>query len=73
MPDEWYKNDPDDVIWWIDTPDEKGLWLFSFDKVKIYNMFEDYPAKMTAEEVDIFDRENPYWSEFFRDRKEGRK
>ena len=50
---------------------EKGLWLFSFDREKIYNLFEDYPDKLTAEEVEIFDREQPYWADFFRDRKEG--
>ena len=35
---------------------------------KIYNLFRDYPHNMTEEEVRIFDRENPYWRDFFSDR-----
>jgi hypothetical protein len=42
-----------------------GEWLFSFDKKKIYNMFRDYPQELTNEEKDIFDKENPYWRDFF--------
>ena len=68
---EWYKDKPSDVIFWLEVLNAKGLFLFSFDQVKIYNMFEDYPQNMTAEEVEIFDRENPYWADFLRDRKEG--
>ena len=33
----FYKNKPSDTIWWVDNTDETGVWLFSFDKVKIYN------------------------------------
>lgn len=36
---------------------------------KIYNLFANYPHNMTAEEVKIFDKENPYWAAFFKDRK----
>ena len=68
---EWYKDEDWHQIWWLEVMNEKGLWLFSFDREKIYNMFEDYPDKLTAEEVAIFDREQPYWADFFRDRKEG--
>jgi hypothetical protein len=39
---------------------------FSFDKKTIYNMFEDYPEKLSIEERQIFDTENPYWASFFR-------
>lgn len=64
----WYKNNDTDLIWWKDLPDRVGEWVFSFDKVKEYNMFADYPYNLTAEEKEIFDRENPYWREFFSDR-----
>lgn len=67
--DKWYKNEPTDKIWWLDNTDEKvGEWIFSFDKKTTFNMFADYPHKLTAEQKEIFDRENPYWKEFFADR-----
>ena len=66
----WYKENKDDQIWWLDNREEVvGEFIFSFDKEKIYNLFEDYPHNMTAEEVAIFDKENPYWVDFFSDRK----
>lgn len=65
----FYKNNKKDKIWWVDNgEDEKGVWLFSFDKKKIYNMFHDYPHKLTKEEKELFDKENPYWRDFFKDR-----
>lgn len=61
------KNHKKDVIWWVDNADEeKGIWLFSFDKVEVFNMFRDYPHKLTEEQRKIFDKENPYWAEFFK-------
>lgn len=70
MKNNFYKNNEDDLIYWVDNPDEVGTWEFTFDKKKIYNMFRDYPHELTKEEVEIFDKENPYWAEFFKDRKE---
>ena len=66
--ENFYKNNPDDKIWWLEDPDKIGVWLFSFDRKKIFNMFEDYPQKLTTEEKRIFDAENPYWADFFKDR-----
>lgn len=65
---DFIKNEPDDVIWWVDNPDQKGVWLFSFDKKDVFNMFRDYPAKLTKKQKEIFDKENPYWADFFKDR-----
>lgn len=65
---KFFKNNPDDKIWWVDTSDSDGQWLFSFDKKQIFNMFSDYPHKLTAEQKEIFDKENPYWKNFFIDR-----
>lgn len=65
----WYKNNESDLVWWKDTPDTVGEWIFSFDKEKEYNLFADYPHNMTAEQIEIFDKENPDWAEFFKDRK----
>lgn len=65
---EWYKNDSADKIWWKDDPDIEGEWVFSFDKEVEFNMFRDYPYKLSAEQKKIFDKENPHWANFFKDR-----
>ena len=65
----YFKNNPDDIILWVDNSDEvKGEWIFTFDKKTFFNMFEDYPDKLTPEQKEIFDKENPYWADFFKDR-----
>lgn len=62
------KNDTD-IIWWVNNRKRVGEHLFTFDKKKIFNLFRDYPYELTKEEKEIFDRENPYWADFFKDRK----
>ncbi|GAA0806739.1 hypothetical protein GCM10008910_45570 [Faecalicatena orotica] len=64
---EFYKNNPTDKIWWLET-EAIGEWLFSFDKKTVFNMFRDYPHKLTPEQKEIFDEENPYWADFFKER-----
>ena len=64
---DFYKENENDRIWWKKT-DAKGEWLFSFDQKKIYNMFADFPQKLTKEEVKIFIKEQPEWADFFKDR-----
>ena len=68
MKDEFYKNNPSDRVMWIKNFDTTGEFVFSFDGEKTYNLFADYPHKLTAKEKAIFDRENPQWAEYFRDR-----
>lgn len=68
MKSDFYKENENDIIWWVNDLDTKGEFLFSFDKKKIYNLFADYPHNLTKEEKEIFDRENLYWAEFFSDR-----
>lgn len=64
-----YKNNPTDVIWWVDNGNEaKGEFIFTFDKKVYFNMFADYPHSLSAEQKEIFDKENPYWADFFKDR-----
>ena len=65
---EWYKNNLDDKIWWLNDPTRIGEWVFSFDKRTEFNMFRDYPHELTPEQKKIFDEENPYWANFFKDR-----
>lgn len=66
---DFYKNNETDVIYWVDDPETKGEFLFSFDQEQVFNLFEDYPWKLTKEQKRIFDKENPYWVDFFKDRK----
>ena len=66
--DVFYKENPDDKIFWVDNPDNVGERLFSFDKKTVFNLFADYPHKLTREQKEVFDRENPYWADFFKDR-----
>lgn len=69
MQNKWFKNEETDTIWWLDNGDEKkGIFIFSFDQKKQYNLFEDYPHNMKPEEVVIFNNENPFWQEFFKER-----
>lgn len=63
---DFYHNEPDDKIWWVDNMEAIGEFLFSFDKKKVFNLFEDYPDKLTPEQKELFDRENPFWKDFFR-------
>lgn len=65
---KFYKNKRTDTIWWVDNSEYVGIHLFSFDKKTVFNLFQDYPYKLTKEQKEIFDKENPYWADFFRDR-----
>lgn len=64
-----YKENETDRTTWYDTPDIIGEHLFSIDDGPVYNLFADYPHNMSSEEIAIFDSENPYWADFFEDRK----
>lgn len=67
--DIWYKEEPNSKIWWLDNGNEKtGDFVFSFDKKTRFNLFADYPHKLTAKQKEIFDKEEPYWANFFKDR-----
>lgn len=68
--EKFYKKHENDSIWWVDNHEEKGKMEFSFDKVKIYNLYKDYPHNLTPEEKEIFDKENPYWKDYFKDRQD---
>lgn len=65
MLNNFYKENENDTIWWVDNFDTLGEHLFSFDRKKVYNLFVDYPHNLTKEEKEIFDKENPFWKDFF--------
>ena len=54
---------------WINNPEEFGERLFTLDGKKIYSLFRDYPHELSAEEKAVFDVANPFWADFFKDRK----
>lgn len=65
----WIKNEPTDKIYWLESEEPSlGEFIFSFDKKKTFNLFHDYPWKLTKEQKEIFDEENPRWVEYFKDR-----
>ena len=63
----FYKDHPTDKVWWVvdKEPATPGKIMFTFDKKKIYYLYTDYPNKLTPEEKEIFDKENPFWVDFF--------
>ena len=69
MLSDWYHKEENDVIWWRDNLNSFGEYLFSFDKKNTFNLFQDYPWKLTKEQKEMFDKENPYWANYFADRK----
>lgn len=59
---DFYKNDGDKIWDVTENPISRGPVLFSFDKKKIYNFWEDYPQNLTKEEKELFDKEKPFWA-----------
>lgn len=54
---------------WVENPKAVGERLFTFDGVKIFNLFRDYPNELTPEQKEAFDEANPFWAHYFRNRK----
>ena len=63
-----YREKKDDKVWWLDNSKAVGELVFTLDKKTFYNLFRDYPDKLTVQEWVDFNKENPYWEEFFKDR-----
>ena len=53
---------------WIEDPETIGEMRFTFDGEKTYNLFHDYPHALSPEEKEVFDKLNPFWVDFFKDR-----
>lgn len=56
---DFYKHSKNDWIWYVETPEERGPYLFSFDQKTIFSFWTDYPDKLTPEQIAIFKKENP--------------
>lgn len=68
----FYKKKPTDTVWRYDdvaANGKRGRLLFSFDKKHVFNMWTDYPSKLTKEQKEAFDKDYPYWADFFKERK----
>jgi hypothetical protein len=65
---EFYKENRGDKVWHVDFIKQCGMHAVSFDKKRILFLFGDYPLKFTPEQKELFDKENPYWANFFKDR-----
>lgn len=65
MSGSWAKENKKDKIWWWDDDETVGEIKFTFDKKKVFYLYRDY-SKLNADQKYIFDKENPYWAEFFR-------
>lgn len=63
----FYKKNRRDKVYWFDDG-KIGPLEVSFDKVIILNLWQDYPHNFTAEQKELFDRENKYWAKFFKSR-----
>lgn len=53
---------------WLRDPEQKGERQFTFGGDQVFNLFQDYPHKLSEEERAIFDEVNPFWTDFFKDR-----
>lgn len=71
----FYKKNKGDKIYWVshdvihpDTDEPsviEGELLISFDHHNMLSLWSDYPWKFTPEQKALFDKENPYWADFF--------
>lgn len=59
------KDNPSNKVYWVEDSHYIGEMKISFDKKRIYNLFTDYPNELTRDEKVIFDKEYPYWANFF--------
>lgn len=53
---------------WIRNPDQKGERQFTFDGKRIFNLYRDYPHELSPEEKEEFDKTNPFWADYFKER-----
>ena len=60
------KDNENSEIWWTSKIADIGELNISFDKKKIYNLYKDYPYNMTEKEIEIFEKEEPYWAKYCR-------
>lgn len=65
---KFYKENPHDKIYWVSVYDREGEFLVSFDRKTVFNIFRITHGSLRQSKKALFDKENPYWASFFRDR-----
>lgn len=54
------KESDDKMIYWVDPEDDReDTILFSFDGKTVFNFWQDYPEKLSPEQIRILKKENP--------------
>ena len=61
--EDWHKQDEKELIWYTGKIDSVCEILFTFDKKTVFNFWQDYPEKLTPEQIRIFKKENPVLAE----------
>ena len=61
----WDKNAPGDLTSWKYDGTESMVFRFDDDPEKEYYLYRDY-STLTADRKEIFDRENPFWADWFK-------
>lgn len=64
-----YKENPYHVTSWVNHIGYIGEFIVTFDGKTGYNLFSEYPRAFSKEQLEIFDKEHPFWANFFKDRK----
>ena len=51
-------------VYWLENENKKrrGELLFSFDRIKVFNYYRDYPNNLSEEELKIFNKYEPFWA-----------
>ena len=55
-------------VYFVEQPGQFGEMCFTFDGKKVFYLFQDYPYALKPREKEIFDKEFPFWADFFKDR-----
>ncbi len=55
--DTLFKHKETDKTYWVSDGESYGKMVFTFDKKTFFNLFTDYPDKLTPEQKKIFDEE----------------
>ena len=59
---EFIKENPEDLVFCVESEEKincEGPLLFSFDGRTVLNFWEDFPHKLTKEQIEIFKKYNP--------------